>query len=264
MFDTAAILDVLAGYEPGDATWAPSPLRPFASAVDRQPPALRIGWTKSAPDPDAPLDPLCASAVDDAVALLGSLGHELVEVDVPWQLPGLSELFGATFAVDIAHWIAYSAAIAGREPAEQDMEPMSWAILSMVRGMGAMEAHEAVISLQAIARAVVTALAPYDALLTPALAERPLALGTLDTYAPDPMSTFTRSGLFTPFTPIVNAMGLPAIALPLFMGDDGLPSSVQLIGRPAGEAGLLALAGQLEAAVPWAQLRSPVANELAA
>ncbi len=48
------------------------------------------------------------------------------------------------------------------------------------------------------------------------------------------------------------------------MGEDGLPSGVQLVGRPAGEAGLLALAAQLEAAVPWAQLRSPVANELAA
>ena len=101
-------------------------------------------------------------------------------------------------------------------------------------------------------------LEPYDALLTPALAERPLPLGTLDTAAPDPMSTFTRSGLFTPFTPIFNASGQPGISLPLYQGEDGLPLGVQLVGRPAGEGALLALASQVEAAAPWAGRRAPV------
>ena len=50
------------------------------------------------------------------------------------------------------------------------------------------------------------------------------------------MSTFTRSGLFTPFTPVFNATGQPGISLPLFEGEDGLPLGVQLVGRPAGEA----------------------------
>ncbi|HEY1457067.1 MAG TPA: amidase family protein, partial [Solirubrobacteraceae bacterium] len=98
-------------------------------------------------------------------------------------------------------------------------------------------------------------LAPYDALLTPALAERPLALGTLDPAAAEPMSTFTRSGYFTPFTPVFNASGQPGISLPLFQGEDGLPLGVQLVGHPAGEGALLALAAQLEAARPWAQRR---------
>ena len=100
-------------------------------------------------------------------------------------------------------------------------------------------------------RDLVTFLSPYDALLTPALAERPLPLGTLDTAAPEPMSTFTRSGLFTPFTPVFNASGQPGISLPLFQGEDGLPLGVQLVGRPAGEGALLALASQLEEAPPW-------------
>ncbi len=69
------------------------------------------------------------------------------------------------------------------------------------------------------------------------------------------MSTFTRSGLFTPFTPVFNASGQPGISLPLFHGEDGLPLAVQLVGRPADEATLLALAAQLEAARPWAARR---------
>ena len=89
------------------------------------------------------------------------------------------------------------------------------------------------VALQAFARRLSPSCEPYDALLTPALAERPLPLGTLDTDAPDPMATFTRSGLFTPFTPVFNASGQPAISLPLYQGEDGLPLGVQLVGRPA-------------------------------
>ena len=73
------------------------------------------------------------------------------------------------------------------------------------------------------------------------------------------MSTFTRSGLFTPFTPVFNATGQPGISLPLFEGDDGLPLGVQLAGRPAAEGALLALAAQLEGALPWVQRRPRVA-----
>ena len=101
--------------------------------------------------------------------------------------------------------------------------------------------------------------APYDAILTPALAQAPLRHGALDTSAPDPAATFRRSGEFTPFTAICNVTGQPAISLPLYARDDGLPLAVQLIGRPAGEGPLLALAAQLEAALPWsAPPRSPL------
>ena len=157
----------------------------------------------------------------------------------------------------IALSIAYSGAVAGREPAEEDMEPMSWAIYSMIQKLGAVQGMAAAVQLQAHSRRLVAFLSPYDALLTPALAERPLPLGTLNTAAPEPMSTFTRSGLFTPFTPVFNASGQPGISLPLYEGEDGLPLGVQLVGRPAGEAALLALAAQLEAALPWMQRRAP-------
>jgi amidase len=89
-----------------------------------------------------------------------------------------------------------------------------------------------------------------------------MPLGTLDTAAPKPMSTFTRSGLFTPFTPILNATGQPGISVPLFEGEDGLPLGVQLVGRPAAEGPLLALAAQLEEAQPWAQRRAPMVQEV--
>jgi amidase len=257
--DTAALLDVLAGYEPGDATWAPPPNEPFADAAARTPARLRIAATTLPPVSDAIVDPVSAQAVADAAELLRSLGHEVEEVDPPWQVEGLRELFGAVFSNHIALSIAYSGRVAGREPTAEDMEPMSWAIYSMIAKMGAVEGMAAAVQLQALTRQLVAFLEPYDALLTPALAERPLPLGALDPAAPQPMDTFTRSGLFTPFTPVFNASGQPGISVPLFEGEDGLPLGVQLAGQPAGEAGLLALAAQLEAAAPWAHRHPRVA-----
>jgi amidase len=260
--DTAAMLDVLAGYEPGDATWAPPPTEPFAALVGREPGRLRIAATTLPPAPDAVVDPICGQAVTDAAELLRSLGHDVVEVDPPWQLDGLQELFGAVFSSHIALSIAYSGAVAGLgldAISAEDMEPMSWAILSMIKKTSAIDARSAEVRLQAFARRLVAFLQPYDALLTPALAERPLPIGTLDTAAPEPMATFSRSGLFTPFTPVFNATGQPAISLPLYDGEDGLPLAVQIVGRPAGEGALLALAAQLEGALPWASRRPVIA-----
>src|SRR6476646_7888886 len=82
--DTAALLDVLAGYEPGDATWAPPPPRSFARAAEDRPSRLRIAATTMPPIPEAEVDPMSARAVSDAAELLRSLGHDVEEVDPPW------------------------------------------------------------------------------------------------------------------------------------------------------------------------------------
>ena len=249
--DTAAMLDVLAGYELGDATWAPPPSEPFAEASRHEPARLRIAATNLPPAADAVVDPMCSGAVQDAARSLRSLGHEVEEVDPPWQLEGLTELFGAVFSIHIALSIAYSGMVAGHERPAEDVEPMSWAIFSMVQQLNAV---------QGLGGPRCSCRRSHDALLTPALGERPLPLGTLDTAAPDPMATFTRSSLFTPFTPVFNATGQPGISLPLFEGEDGLPLGVQIVGRPAGETALLGLAAQLEQARPWADRRATVAH----
>src|ERR1700761_5312803 len=67
--DTAAILDVLAGYEPGDATWAPPPATSFAEAAAGDPGRMRIAMTKLPPVPGAELDPVCGGAADRAAEL---------------------------------------------------------------------------------------------------------------------------------------------------------------------------------------------------
>jgi len=257
--ETAALLDLLAGYVVGDAAWIPAPAELFAQTASRAPHGLRIAVTKLPPIPDAPLDGACAAAVDRAAALAEGLGHSVEEVTPPWQSGDLVDLFRDYFAALVAVGIRYSAISAGRaEPAAADMEPMSWALWERCRRIDAVQFQLLQTELQSRMRALVGFLEPYDALLTPALAQRPLALGSLDTAAAEPLETVRSSGYFTPFTAIFNASGQPAIALPLFDGEDGLPLAVQLVGRPAGEGALLALAGALEAAAARPPRRPPV------
>jgi len=53
----------------------------------------------------------------------------------------------------------------------------------------------------------------------------------------------------------VNVTGQPAIAVPMFIDDDGLPLAVQLIGAPLSEGLLLSVAAQLEAEQRWFERR---------
>jgi amidase len=257
--ETARLLDLLAGPEVGDTSWAPPPAEPFAQSAARPPGRLRIAVTTAMPLEGAELDPVCARAVRDAGALLAELGHDVVEADPPWTQPRLLALFTAAFGPAVATSIALAGRLAGREPVEADMEPLSWSIWQRSKDVDAVQSALAALELQGLARRILTWAEDFDAILTPALAEAPVRHGTIDPCGPDPAGTFARSGRFTPYTAIGNVTGQPAVALPLFQREDGLPLGVQLFGRPAREGALLALAAQLEAAHPWADRRAPVA-----
>jgi amidase len=95
-----------------------------------------------------------------------------------------------------------------------------------------------------------------DVLLTPVLASTAIAAeGAYGKPAPLAMD---RASRFMPYNPVFNVTGQPSIALPAGFGADGLPLSVQLVGRPGAEDLLYSLAGQVEAARPWGQHRPRV------
>jgi amidase len=253
--DTAQLLDIIAGYELGDANWAPPVAGAYAELAQRDPGRMRIGFALNAPLEGATLDPVCEAAVRAAAALLESLGHDVEAITPPWSNLGLLPDFTRAFGPGVSMTTMIGGRLAGREPTEHDVEPLTWELWERARKQDTISYLSAQGRLEGVARSIVSFLAPYDAVLTPALARRPVLIGEIHGRGPDPWGHYQRSGHFTPYTAIVNVTGQPAIALPLYHGEDGLPTAVQLIGPPAREDMLLSLAVQLERALPWAQRR---------
>ena len=259
--DTALLLDVLAGYEPGDATWAPRPVEPYALAMRRDPGRLRIAMTlANALDVDA--DPEVERGLHSAAELLRDLGHGVVEAAPPLPPPESLEIFLRVFGPAIALGIGLGERVAERQPYEHEIEPLSRALLELARGLPSTGYLTAVAQLQLLARATVGFFADYDLLLTPVLAARPLPIGELHGCGSEPLADLRRSGTFAPYTPLFNVTGQPAISVPIGFGDDGLPTAVQLAGRPLGEETLLQVAAQIEAARPWAGRRPALAERV--
>ncbi|MBV9802915.1 MAG: amidase [Solirubrobacterales bacterium] len=251
--DTAAVLDVLAGPEPGDATWAPPPpAAGYTALTEVDPGHLRVALILTPPLTEATVDAVCEQAARDAASLLESLGHHVEEITPPWAgldlLPDFTRSFGPL--VSFTTWLGGQ--LNGHETTAEDVEPLTWMLYEHARNQDTMNYLIAEHRLESAARSIVQALEPYDVVLTPVLAQRPLPIGEVDGLRPDPMVKFRKSGYFTPFTAIVNVTGQPAISLPLYHGEDGLPTAVQLIGPPAREEVLLSLAAQIETALPWA------------
>jgi amidase len=253
--DTALALDLLAGPEPGDASWAPPASEPFAEAAGRAPSGLRVAVVTN-PPLDVPLDPVRVKAAGDAGALLESLGHHVDEAQAPWVEGPLFQTFTAVFGPLVMLQVALARMVTGRDPTADSMEPLSWALWEVVGDMSAIDASLATAQLQAFARQLLGWMGQYDVIVTPALAEAPVLLDDVDWRTDDPMGLFRRSGAFTPFTAIANVTGQPAISLPLYE-HEGLPVGAQLFGRPAQEGTLLAVAAALEEALPWADRRAP-------
>lgn len=243
--DAAATLDVLSGYETGDANWAPPPSEPFAVSAGREPGRLHIGFT-TRPTVDLPVDPIHVDAVRRAAELLESAGHDLEETDPGWTDEAMLDAFIANANVNVAGAVNAAARVSGLDPSLEHIEPLTYEF--WLRGREVLAVDHATIenALNAYCRGVIERLSAYDAVLTPVLNMRPVETGWIDPELG--MEAFDRAIAFTSFTAIVNQTGLPAISLPFGQADDGLPLAVQLIGRPAGEAALLSLAAQFEAA----------------
>jgi amidase len=244
--DAARLLDVMTGYEPGDPWWAPSPAQPFAESALEPPGRLRIA-VSSTPPIDVPVDRVCVSAVADAAALLSDLGHRVEEGSPAWRDQDLFRTFIEIWQVGPT-----------LHPVDESlMTALNRGLAESARASSAVDYARAVARLQALARRIVAFWSDVDIVLTPTLALPPVPIGWQDAVT-GAIAQLLRNTEFTPFTAVANLTGLPAMSLPLSWSDAGLPIGVQAIGPPAGDALLLSLAAEIEAARPWADRRPPV------
>lgn len=278
--DSAALLDVTHGAEPGAAFTLPRPERPYLDEVGRPPGRLRVALAKRPLLPSR-VHPDCLAAADDAAKLLASLGHDVEEADLAIDPMQFARDFFLYVCVDTATAIRLGPTFVGRPPRARDFETSTWLCNLLGRQRSALELSLARQRLMAIARQAEAFLTRYDVMLSPTLAEPPLPIGALTPPAGERIlhgmiKTLGLGALlrlpgavdaavqkvfsFMPYTPLANVSGQPSMNLPLYWNGDELPIGVTVTARLGAEDLLFRLAGQVEAARPWAARRPPHAS----
>lgn len=238
--DAALMLDVMAGPAVGDPYWAPAPEKPFLSAVKDRPRRLRLGVIGSSAL--GPVDPEVGAALEHACEVFRAMGHAVEPINID----------PAARLVDYTK-IAISAGIACVPIKDPDaMDPVVRMAWEAGRRLSATDYLGAVVRMHNTSREIVQALAPYDATLAPTL---PSAAPRLGRSTEDFEHWLYQ---FIQFTFPYNATGQPAFSLPNGFTKSGLPIGLQIIGRPAGEIGLIGLAAAFEEARPWRDRRPSV------
>ncbi|MBE9125060.1 MULTISPECIES: amidase [unclassified Coleofasciculus] len=236
--DAAALLDVMSGYIIGDPYWLPDPETSFLSACQQVPSQLRIAFSTAVPTIGEAAD-ICQQSVRKTVQQLESMGH-IVEPGSP-DFTNLIEPFKKVWQAGVT---ATGIPVAALSPMNQWIAAQSGS---------AGEYLQAVAQIQIIARQIVEFFTNFDVLVFPVYMYPTIRVGEWANLSPE--ETLQKIIHWIAPCPPFNASGLPAIAIPTGFDTRGLPVGVQLVGRPAAEATLIALAAQLEAAELWSTQR---------
>jgi len=251
--DSATLLDALQGPGVGDTVIAPPPARPYVEELTAAPKELRIGLLDSHPLGGAIHDD-CRDAVRAAAVTMEELGHQ-VELGHPATFDDASFVprFMAMWAAGRRAGLESFEVAIGRPLTEGEVEPQNWAQAQYADQMTAWQYADALAAVAEFRRGTQQWWADgWDLLLTPTLAEPPAPIGDFVSTSDDPMAGMARAGEFAAFTPALNTSGQPAISLPLHWNSAGLPIGVQLVAAYGREDLLIAIAAQLEQAIPWA------------
>jgi Asp-tRNA(Asn)/Glu-tRNA(Gln) amidotransferase A subunit family amidase len=274
--DTATLLDVTHGAVPGAAYSTPAPSRPFADAVGDEPPPMRIAVTttdfrgyEAAGD--------CVAAVEATASCLEDLGHTVEAASPAIDGQVMAEAFltvwealaeslftiildeaekrraGAVLRRTLGDWRAMKliARLDKRKSGRDAFEPFTWRLADRSRRRTPAKLEVAKTELQRISHLLGEFLEQYDVLLTPVLGSPPIMLEQIDQEASwDEVAE--QLFRYVAFTPLANFSGLPAMSVPTYWTETGLPIGTHFMGSFADEYRMLSLAAQLERAMPWA------------
>jgi amidase len=253
--DTAAILDCLHRAPPHERYHAAPPGRPFLDEVGADPGRLRVGVLTSVEASTFTIDPDCVAAAETGARLLESLGHT-VERAAPAGLIDDEAVANITLVRSCR-----SAAlnpiqtVLGRPFRQDEVEPYTWATTAVGRATAAADFILAAEWQQKWSARLVSWWDDFDVLVTPGTGRIPMPLDDLVPPADDPLSIGATFHSIRCFAAPFNVTGQPAITLPLYRTEAGLPVGVQLVAAPDREDLLLRVASQLETAFPWPNLR---------
>jgi len=258
--DAAALLDAVSGPDPGDRYYIASPPQPFTASLQSAPAPLRVAGCTSSPF-GAAVEPPVRTAVEAVLAVLEGMGHHVEEACPPVDEQRLRDCLETIWSLDLAALAGVFGRIRGAEADPDSVESASWACILRGRELSALELDTAAAAVNSVSRRWGAFLEDHDLFVCPTTPTGPPPSGipsqddARHTSASDWIdAVFAPS----PFTPLTNLSGQPSISLPLGEGPDGLPIGVMLSAQTLREDLLIAVAAELERALPWAARRPAI------
>jgi Asp-tRNA(Asn)/Glu-tRNA(Gln) amidotransferase A subunit family amidase len=247
--DSAALLDISQGGEPGDPYAAPGRERAYLEELRRSPGKLRIALVTE-PLLPLPVAPDCVAAAERAARLCEDLGHHVEPARPQLDVEEVYASQGVTSVVNVANKVSARATLLGRQPTADELELINQRNYQQGLEVDAVTYARARTAVHQCGRDMAGFMAGYDVVLSPTMAIVPPEIGALRLSQPfdDYMMLAAAASAFTS---LYNMTGQPSMSVPLHWNADNLPVGVQFTGRFGDEATLFRLAAQLEKAAPW-------------
>ena len=249
--DAALMHSVLQGPDQNDpwsiGTNHPATLSPALLGHDLA--ALRIGYIPRCANPRVAADVTANTSA--SLAAWAAIGAEIEELTDPidWIEYEGRVLYQSSFAVFGAQYLPHW---------QNQMDPVTLAFMQRGATFSMADYRNAEYARTGLFRAIQALFRHYDVLVMPTMTRTALDVGhdaANDDIIIDGIPCgITRQGWTSPQYPF-NLTGHPALAVPSGFGDDGLPTSIQIVGKWGAETDILRLGALLEHAQPWAQHR---------
>lgn len=246
---TRTVRDTANFFYEAERYFAPSGLKPIGRVEGPAKQRLRIGFifdsllTKACPETRA--------AVESTVKALSGLGHHVEETKFQGE-PRFAEDFSLYWS-----FLAFTVQMFGGGIFSNEFDCKK--LDGLTRGLAdtfkknPLATLKAIYYLRRLEKNEIFSNWKYDLIVSPVLAKTTPELGELSPAVPFP-ELFSRLKQYVGYTPVANAVGNPAIALPAAMSKRGDPMGIQ-ISAPAGEERrLLEIAYELEASRPWSSI----------
>lgn len=242
--DVALMLDAMVGQHPEDPIALPAPAVPFVRAIDEPEMPRRIAWS-----PDlgiAPLHPEVRAICERTVAHIASHGvgvdeisPNMAEAEQTFQVFRNMQQVGGTIELLEKH----------RDKLSPEIIHYATAGLSLT----ARDIAHADLARAALYRRMVELFKTFDLLVTPTVIVPPFDVRQRHVMEVEgvKMPDFFA---WLRLTLAITVTSCPALSLPCGFTKFGLPVGLQLIGKPRGEAALLAAASLFEAQFPCAAM----------
>lgn len=280
--DSAALLDCIHGYFPGDPYTAPTQTHSFASALKEPPKRLKIAVSSKHPL-GLPISAECARALDDSVHKLLALGHTVEQIEPPVSgnavLEDYLNLYFGAVSTELEEW---QRLLGGRD-IDALVEPGTLLLKRVAQRLPVAVTDRSRQHWYQYSREMGDFLKKFDMFLLPNTADfcwpvGSMSLKPVENWAIRQLDKvwfshhlFTRERVvkrsrgfleMVPFTQLANITGQPAMSVPMHRNHDGFPIGVQFIAPYGDERALFTLAGQIEEAFPWEGVKPPLIRNL--